>query len=312
MSMPAESIPVSAGARAAHSAHSATAPTNRLDRLLDKLLARLRRHLPYARFADRLYHRVLFYRKHHRWPSGRKLWNDVWYRIKTSNEILDPLRIFVSDKEHVKQYVKAVVGDQHNVPTLAVLRSPEEVDAYEFPAQCCIKPTHASAQVILRRHGEPIDREQIKRWFKLNYYRAGREINYRLLTPKVIVEPLIFGSTNVDDYKVFCYRGVPKFVQLDFDRHTNHTRKIFDTDWNEQDWSIIYPRNPNPVPRPASLDKMLDVARALSAQFSFVRIDLYSDGEQVLVGEITNCSANAGGFFLPRSAEQIASERMFG
>jgi hypothetical protein len=310
--MPAETVPALTAARVAHSAHTATAPTNRLDWLLDKFLARLRRHLPYARFADRLYHRLLFFRKHHRWPGGGKLWNDVWYRIKTSNEILDPLRIFVSDKEHVKQYVKAVAGDQHNVPTLAVLRSPAEVDAYQFPERCCIKPTHASAQVILRRDGEPVDREQIKRWFKLNYYRAGREINYRLLTPKVIVEPLIFGSTSVDDYKVFCYRGVPKFVQLDFDRHTNHTRKIFDTEWNEQDWSIIYPRNPSPVPRPASLATMLEVARALSAQFSFVRIDLYSDGEQVLVGEITNCSANAGGFFLPRSAEKTASERMFG
>ena len=33
---------------------------------------------------------------------------------------------------------------------------------------------------------------------------------------------------------------------------------------------------------------------------------------RVLVGEITNCSANAGGFFLPRSAEALASRLMFG
>jgi hypothetical protein len=309
MSIPAEAV---TGQMTAQTARSATQPTNGLDRFLDKLLAVLRLHLPYTPVADRLYHRLLFFRKHHRWPGRALLWNDVLYRIKTSNEILDPLRVFVSDKEHVKQYVKAVVGDQHNVPTLAVLRTAAEVDAYAFPARCCIKPTHASARVILRRNGEPIDRDEIKRWFALNYYRAGREINYRLLNPKVIVEPLIFDSTNVDDYKVFCYRGEPRFVQLDFDRHSNHTRKIFDTRWKEQDWSIIYPRNPNRVPPPASLPKMLEVARALSAQFSFVRIDLYSDGNQVLVGEITNCSANAGGFFLPRSAEKTASERMFG
>ena len=30
------------------------------------------------------------------------VWNDVFYRIKTSDEILDPLRVFVSDKELVK------------------------------------------------------------------------------------------------------------------------------------------------------------------------------------------------------------------
>ena len=54
------------------------------------------------------------------------------------------------------------------------------------------------------------------------------------------------------------------------------------------------------------------MARALSAPFSFVRIDLYTDGQRVLVGEITNCSANAGAPFLPRTAEQQASKLMFG
>lgn len=282
-----------------------------VDRLIEKSLHLLRHRAPYTRAMDRLYHRILFYKKHRRWPGNAMLWNDVWYRIKTSDEILDPLRVFVSDKEHVKHYVAAIVGEEHNVPTLAVLHDPAEVDSFDFPARCCIKPTQASAEVILRKAGEPIDRERIKRWFGLNYYYAGREINYRRLRPKVIVEPLIFDSDNVEDYKVFCWKGTPKFVQLDFDRHTNHTRKLFDTDWNEQDFSIIYPRNTSRVPRPESLGLMLDVARRLSKDFSFVRIDLYSDQRRVLVGEITNCSANAGGFFLPRSAEEKASRLMF-
>lgn len=299
------------GASAAGVHHGSATREPLLARLLDKALRRLRRWLPYNRFGDRLYHCVLFVRKHGRLPRDILLWNDVWYRVKTTDEILDPLRVFVSDKENVKHYVRAIVGDEHNVPTIAVLRSPAEVDSYEFPADCCIKPTHASAQVILRRDGAPIDRESIRRWFAIDYYKAGREANYRALRPKVIVEPLIFGSTNVDDYKIFCYRGEPKFVQLDFDRHTNHTRKLFDIDWNEQDFSIIYPRSTASIGRPDTLPQMLDIARKLSAPFSFVRIDLYSDNRQVLVGEITNCSANAGGYFLPRSAERRASEVMF-
>ena len=317
MSIPSESA-MTASASTAHSPSQAQLHTRgplqpRLtDRAIEKALHLLRHRAPYTRAFDRLYHRVLFYKKHRRWPSDALLWNDVWYRIKTSDEILDPLRVFVSDKEHVKHYVKAIVGDEHNVPTIAVLDDPADVDSFEFPERCCIKPTHASAEVILRKAGEPVDRERIKRWFALNYYYAGREINYRRLRPKVIVEPLIFDSDNVEDYKIFCWKGVPKFVQLDFDRHTHHTRKLFDTDWNEQDFSIIYPRNTTGVARPDTLDVMLDVARRLSKPFSFVRIDLYSDNRRVLVGEITNCSANAGGFFLPRSAEAAASRIMFG
>jgi hypothetical protein len=312
MSISSESAIAATGHSKPHQQSHSQERQRLIDRMIEKSLYLIRRHAPYTRGIDRLYHRLLFYKKHRRWPGDAPLWNDVWFRIKTSDEILDPLRVFVSDKEHVKHYVKAIVGDEHNVPTHAVLNNPAEVDSFVFPERCCIKPTHASAEVILRKAGEPIDRERIKQWFALNYYYAGREINYRLLRPKVIVEPLIFDSDNVEDYKVFCWNGVPKFVQLDFDRHTNHTRKLFDTDWNEQDFSIIYPRNLSQVARPDTLAEMLEVARRLSRPFSFVRIDLYSDNRRVLVGEITNCSANAGGFFLPRSAETRASRLMFG
>lgn len=281
-------------------------------RALDRAWPRIRKWLPYGDTGDRLYHRLNFMRKHHRVPNGRMLWNDVWYRVKTTDEILEPLRVFVSDKEHVKQFVKAELGDEYNVPTLAVLRSPAEVDAYDFPADCCIKPTQASGEVILRKDGAPIDRDRIKRWFAINYYYAGREWNYRALKPKVIVEPLIFGGTNVEDFKIFCFNGEPRLIQVDLDRYINHTRKFFDVYWREQDFSILYPKSAAEYPRPASLDKMLAAARKLSAPFSFVRIDLYSDGDQVLVGEITNCSENAGGVFVPPSAERRASELMFG
>jgi hypothetical protein len=270
-------------------------------RLLDKALPHLRRRLPYTRFFDRLYHRLLFLKKHHRLPKRQMMWNDVWFRIKTTDEIEDPMRVFVSDKEHVKEYVRQTIGDRYNVPTLKILRSPVEVDGYDFPARCAIKPTHASTHVILRQHGEPIDRQRIKKWFALNYYHSGRELNYRSLQPKVIVEPLIFDTANVEDYKIFCWNGVPKFVMLDIDRFGNHTRKIYDTNWDEQDFSITYPRASGVVPKPAPLEEML----------SFVRIDLYTDGNSVLVGEVTNCSANASAPFLPRSAEQQASARMF-
>jgi hypothetical protein len=281
-------------------------------RALDKAWPRMRRWLPFNETGDRLYHRLNFMRKHQRAPNGAMLWNDVWYRMKTSDEIVQPLRVFVSDKEHVKEFVREKLGDEYNVPTIAVLRSAAEVDSFEFPADCCIKPTHASGQVILRTNGAPVDRERIKRWFGIDYYRFGREWNYRGLQPKVIVEPLIFGGTNVEDFKIFCFKGEPRLIQVDIDRHTNHTRKFFDVEWNEQDFSIIYPRSAADFPRPASLDRMLAAARTLSAPFSFVRIDLYSDGDQVLVGEVTNCSENAGGFFVPRSAERRASELMFG
>jgi hypothetical protein len=315
-----EQMPNTSAARADRAAHGRdphVGPEEQDDTLFYRWLATVlpklkRRVLPYNRFGDNLYHRLLFLSKHHRLPGDEMLWNDVLYRLKTSDEILDPLRVFVSDKELVKLYIRATIGEQYNIPTIAVLRSAEQVQSFGFPDRCIIKPTHASAQYILRRQGEPIDRDRIRGWFGLNYYRAGREVNYKKLRPKVIVEPLVFDNADLSDFRFFCYQGEPRLIQVDMDRHTRHTRKIFDTEWQEQDFSILYPRSDKFLPRPDTLPEMLEVARALSAPFSFVRIDLYSDNHSVIAGEITNVSANAGGIFRPLSAEKKASRIVFG
>lgn len=254
---------------------------------------------------------VIFFRAHQRLPSRKQLFNDVLYRIKTTDEIMDPLRVFVSDKEFVKLYVRAVVGDRFNIPTIKVLHSTEEILAYSFPQDCCIKPTHLSGKVILRRLGSPIDHEEIARWLKSSFYHVNREANYKTLKPKVIVEPLVFNSDNLSDYKIFCYKGEPKLIQVDVDRHIGHTRKLYDLDWNELPFSIGYPRSDRDLEKPANLEKMLEVAGSLSSRFNFVRIDLYSNGVECLVGEITNCHGDAEESFIPKTGEVTVSKMIF-
>jgi len=200
----------------------------------------------------------------------------------------------------------------YNVPTIAVLRDMEAVRAFDFPHDCCIKPTHGSGQVILRHDGAAIDYDEIASWFRMNYYHGRREQNYRALRPKVIVEPLIFDMDRLADFKVFCWQGEPRLIQVDMDRHTRHTRQYFDVHWNEQPFALAHPRYPGTIDRPRNLDAMREVAAKLSSRFSLVRIDLYTDGERCLVGEITNCQANALEAFEPAEGEDIASRVLFG
>ena len=270
------------------------------------------RALPKNRFGDRVFAHIEFFKFHKRLPRDAKTYNDVLHKLKTTQDILDPLRVFVSDKEYVKLYVKAVVGDEYNVPTIDVIRDVRTVDGYEFPANCCIKPTHVSGQVILRCNGEPVDRQRIKGWFELNYYRINREANYKLLCPKIIIEPLIFESSNVEDYKIFCCRGEPRMIQVDLDRRSGHKRKYFDAHWRELDFSIKYPRADRTLAKPENLTEMLAVAAKLSRNFWFVRVDLYSNGSQLLVGELTHCPDNADGRFTSPAAEKFVSDYLFG
>ena len=56
---------------------------------------------------------------------------------------------------------------------------------------------------------------------------------------------------------------------------------------------------------------MLNVADTLSNDFEFVRIDLYSDGKKIYVGEITNFPDSGNGYFIPNNTEEIFSKLLF-
>jgi hypothetical protein len=254
---------------------------------------------------------------HFRLAHGRSpdvsapMFSDQLHKLKTSGELENPLRVFVTDKEFVKLFVKAMAGDEFNVPTIAILHNPSEVRSFVFPDRCCIKATHGCTQGFIRKRGEAIDIDRIVSWLGYSHYLSTRERNYLRLTPKIIVEQLAFDNENAEDYKIFCFDGEPKLIKVDLDRHTNHTCKIYDRDWKDTGCSIRYPMSTRDVPRPANLDHMLALARKLSWPFSSLRVDLYTNGESILVGELTNCSGSAREHFIPRAAEAVVSAICF-
>jgi hypothetical protein len=271
----------------------------------------LKKVLPKNAWGDRVFAKLLFFASHRRLPTDSMTFNDVLYRIKTTFDIIDPLRVFVTDKEFVKIYVAAVVGNDHNVPTLGIIRNRADVQNYDFPPVCCIKPTHLSGHYILRKHGEPIDRGKIERWWDESHYINLREANYRSLRPKGIVERLLDADSFIE-YYCFCYMAVPKLIFVSVDHTIGKKRALFDAQWNELGFSLGFPKASQKIPKPRNLEKMLLVAQKLSSPFSFIRIDFYSNGSMCYVGEITNCHASAVQAFVPVEAEQEASKLVFG
>ena len=74
----------------------------------------------------------------------------------------------------------------------------------------------------------------------------------------------------------------------------------------------MYPKPDRKIVKPNNLDEMLSVASALSHHFSLIRVDLYSDGNQLYVGELTNLHENACGNFSSSADEKEASYLLFG
>ena len=137
-------------------------------------------------------------------------------------------------------------------------------------------------------------------------------MNYRFLTPKVIVEPLLFGDSDIRDYRFFCYKGKVKLIMVD--REPKHSlqikqRTFFDLKWNEQTFKLAY--KAETVPKPSNLEQMISIAEKLSSDFDFIRIDIFTNGTKCFVGEITNIHANASQKFIPTSDEKIVSKIIF-
>ena len=238
-----------------------------------------------------------------------KRMNDHLFRMKVDGSLLDPLRQFVTDKEYVKHYIAAIVGRQHVLETFEVLRSAAEVDQFlldRFP--CVVKPTHLSGPILFCPDShKPLDRGLLKGWLKLNRYKMVREANYQYLEPKIIIEEFFSedGQTPPEDYKVFCFNGVPKLIQVDAGRFVQHTRNLYDTSWNRLPVSLLYPLRVEDDPKPTQLNLMLDIAARLSEPFSFIRVDMYTNGTEVRVGELTNCPGGAHDRVQPAAAEFV-------
>ncbi|HTM96435.1 MAG TPA: ATP-grasp fold amidoligase family protein, partial [Croceibacterium sp.] len=132
------------------------------------------------------------------------------------------------------------------------------------------------------------------------------------LTPKVIVEPLLFQGGDVLDYRFFCVNGTAKLIVVDVDWTGDKRRLIFDSEWAAQPYTISHPPSTATLPKPSNFDEMRRIAEALASRFNFIRIDLYSDGKTCQVGEITNCHGGVTATFIPPEAEREASKLLFG
>ncbi len=125
-------------------------------------------------------------------------------------------------------------------------------------------------------------------WFEETPLELG-EWGYSEARPLLLLEeriPTPDGEAPVD-YKFFVFDGRVELVQVNRGRFgTRQTATFLDADWRQLPvrWRI------QPVadePRPAELDKMLEIASTLGADWDFIRVDLYAVDGEVWFGEYT-------------------------
>jgi hypothetical protein len=194
---------------------------------------------------DKIFNFIKFCIYNKRFPYFKKSINDEIYRIKSSKEILDPLRLKTTSKYDVKKFLKKIGLGKYCIPTIKIINTEKELSKFKFKKGMVVKADHGSGLIKFILDDDYKSINIFKSWLKLNYYEISREPNYKNLKKRLIVEPILFDGSGIKDYKFFCYNGVIKFCQVDLDRWKNHTRKFYDINWKDLNFSILHPQSKN-------------------------------------------------------------------
>lgn len=243
---------------------------------------------------DRNYIELKYYYK-----TGKRI---DWNNIQSFNEKMQWLKLYdrkpeyttLVDKLQAKEYVSRIMGNQYIIPTIGVWDSIEDIDWNTLPEKFVLKTNHDSGGVCICNDKSTFNvefaKKKLKHHLKHNYYYYGREWPYKYVKRKVFAEQYIYDDkcADINDYKVFTFNGIPRLIQVDFDRFNNHKRNIYDVDWKYQEFELEYPTHPEVfIERPANLQMMLNMAKNLSGNIPFSRIDYYEVNKTLYFGEIT-------------------------
>jgi len=222
----------------------------------------------------------------------------------------DPMATICADKYEVRKIIKKKIGEQYVNELLGVYESVDDICIEDLPKSFVLKGTHGSGFNIICKDKNKLDWKyefkKMRRWIRINYYWANREWVYKDIKPRIICEKYMEDRSGKPpkDYKVFCFDGEPKLIQVDIDRFDQHKQNFYDTNWNFRNVEIEKPAAKEAiVEKPEKLEEMLQLSKILTSSFPHARADFYDWDGKIIFGEITFFHHSGMGKFNPPEFE---------
>jgi len=201
------------------------------------------------------------------------------------------------DKYEVRSFVESRGCTDNLVKLYGVWDDASKINFSELPNQFVLKTTNGGGgeDVVLVRDKSKINQQEIVKFLNDKLKKevnGGREWAYTgIANPRIICEELLVNKDNpeagVEDFKILCFSGDPKYIIVDKDRYIDHRRNFYTTDWERISVTTDHEQFESDYPKPKNFEKMLEIARNLSADFPFVRVDLYNVDGKIYFGELT-------------------------
>lgn len=200
------------------------------------------------------------------------------------------------DKYAAKKYVADKIGEEYIISTLGVWNKFDEIDFDSLPEQFVLKCTHDSGAIVICRDKKKFNKKEAQKklikYLKRKYYYCHREWPYKNVPPRIIAEKYMQDGTRaaLTDYKFYCFNGTPRYLYVSTGMENHETARVSFVDMN---WEFAnfgrtdYKPLEELPPKPDKFEEMTGIARTLSKDIPFLRVDLYEINGKVYFGELT-------------------------
>lgn len=225
---------------------------------------------------------------------------------KTFNEKIQWLKLYdvtllksrLTDKILVRDWIKNKIGEYYLKPVLWIGKSFDDIPFEILPEKFYIKANHGCKWHYKIKNKESfLSNEILKNYVKMRlngwleqsfFPYAGFELQYKNISPKILVEPVLINSENESllEYEIYCFNGKPKISQQI--RYTQpRSCCVRDEKLNIIDllFSSEYRRTDYPVT--ANLKTAIKLSKKLAKEFKLVRVDWLEHDGRLYFNEMT-------------------------
>jgi len=234
--------------------------------------------------------RLHYRRRTGRWPNLR---DPQRFTEKVQTRKLydrDPRFAKFTDKITVKDHISAVLGPEWIIPTLYYGDDLPPMHERNWPVPYVIKAAHGCGwnHFVRDEPDWPSIEEEIRYWLSHDHGTRLGEWFYGQVPRRILIEPFIGDGLAPIDYRFFVFSGRVHCIQIMAGRFVEIRRAFYSPDWKDMGVSKAgYPVIGEPIDKPKNIDRMLEAARELGRNFSFVRVDLYEVDGEPKFGELT-------------------------
>lgn len=222
-----------------------------------------------------------------------KLFNEKLMYIKLNNYFKNEIVWKCADKYYVREYALSKGFKEKNLPKLiGVYQNAEDIPFKKLPKKVAIKCSHGCGFNIITQNIQNINIEKVKKqlsvWMKTKFGYENAENHYTHIKPHILVEEYIDSNEGLPyDFKIYCFNGVPKGILVCSEREKKLKLNYYNLSWEELPYINEKYLGLNSINKPKHLDEMIKLAKKVSKDFPFVRVDFYEYRDTAIMGEMT-------------------------